>query len=117
MTGSATTAARQCDEVVVKRIQLAFLITMILFLFGCIALNSVASEKPCAECVSKTEVIALARERAMGQGINLEKVSIEARWNGEVWYVVFELDQTAFGSHFAYEYSRIGKFVRVHGGT
>lgn len=73
--------------------------------------------KPCATCVTKVQVIALAKERAKGQGYDVATLTLSAKWTGKAWYVIFETNSNVPGSHFAYEYSGAGKFMRVHGGA
>jgi len=75
------------------------------------------ARSPCADCVTKDQVIALAEKRAKAQGYDIRKLTFDAKWNGKVWYVTVNSDTNTPGSRFAYEFSRKGKFVKVRGGA
>jgi hypothetical protein len=99
-------------------IRFVFLVISLFFVSTTIAGDyAQITEKACADCITKERIIALAKERAKAQGYDNSKLGFDANWNGRVWYVTVTVDRNTPGSHFSYEYSRTGEFIKVHGGA
>ena len=96
---------------------LGVIVVLVFLSVGSYADVNSPDEKPCATCVTKGEVIALAKERAKNQGYDVSALKFDVKWNGKVWYVMVETNSNTPGSHFAYEYGGSGSFVRLHGGA